>query len=79
VAGGGYAELCVAPVGQCLPVPAGLTDIEAASLPETFFTVWSNVFDRVPPAGGRDAAGPGRLQRHRRHRHPDGQGDGARP
>ena len=47
VAGGGYAELCVAPVGQCLPVPQGLTDIEAASLPETFFTVWSNVFDRV--------------------------------
>ena len=47
VAGGGYAEYCVAPVGQCLPVPAGLSDIEAASLPETFFTVWSNVFDRV--------------------------------
>ena len=46
VAGGGYAELCVAPVAQCLPVPKGLTDIEAASLPETFFTVWSNVFDR---------------------------------
>ncbi|MBG9386493.1 NAD(P)H-quinone oxidoreductase [Caenimonas aquaedulcis] len=46
VAGGGYAELCVAPVGQCLPVPEGFTDIEAASLPETFFTVWSNVFDR---------------------------------
>src|SRR3989338_9079964 len=45
--GGGYAELCVAPVGQCLPVPAGLSDIEAASLPETFFTVWSNVFDRA--------------------------------
>jgi len=47
VAGGGYAELCVAPVGQCLPVPAGFSDIEAASLPETFFTVWSNVFDRA--------------------------------
>ena len=47
VAGGGYAQLCVAPVGQCLPVPQGLTDIEAASLPETFFTVWSNVFDRA--------------------------------
>ncbi len=47
VAGGGYAELCVAPVGQCLPVPVGLSDIEAASLPETFFTVWSNVFDRA--------------------------------
>ncbi len=46
VAGGGYAQLCVAPVVQCLPVPKGLTDIEAASLPETFFTVWSNVFDR---------------------------------
>jgi len=46
VAGGGYAELCVAPVAQCLPVPQGLSDVEAASLPETFFTVWSNVFDR---------------------------------
>ena len=52
VAGGGYAELCVAPVGQCLPVPAGLTDIEAASLPETFFTVWSNVFERAYLAQG---------------------------
>ena len=46
VAGGGYAEYCVAPVAQCLPVPRGLTDVEAASLPETFFTVWSTVFDR---------------------------------
>jgi NADPH2:quinone reductase len=46
VAGGGYAEYCAAPVGQCLPSPANLSDIEAASLPETFFTVWSNVFDR---------------------------------
>jgi NADPH2:quinone reductase len=46
VAGGGYAELCVAPVGQCLPVPAGWSEVEAAGLPETFFTVWSNVFDR---------------------------------
>ena len=46
VAGGGYAQLCIAPVGQCLPAPANLSDIEAASLPETFFTVWSNVFDR---------------------------------
>lgn len=46
VAGGGYAEWCVAPAEQCLPVPQGLSDIEAASLPETFFTVWSNVFDR---------------------------------
>ena len=47
VAGGGYAEFCVAPIGQCLPSPAGFSDIEAASLPETFFTVWSNLFDRA--------------------------------
>ena len=47
VAGGGYAELCVAPVGQFLPVPGALSDVEAASLPETFFTVWSNVFQRA--------------------------------
>jgi NADPH2:quinone reductase len=52
VAGGGYAQWCVAPVAQCLPVPAGWSDTEAASLPETVFTVWSNVFDR-----GRLAAG----------------------
>jgi NADPH:quinone reductase len=47
VAGGGYAQFCVAPAVQCLPTPKGLTDIEAATLPETFFTVWSNVFDRA--------------------------------
>lgn len=47
VAGGGYAELCVVPLRQCLPVPQGLSFVEAASLPETFFTVWSNVFDRA--------------------------------
>ncbi|WP_280189826.1 NAD(P)H-quinone oxidoreductase [Delftia sp. PS-11] len=46
LAGGGYAEYCVAPVAQCLPVPQGLDDVQAAALPETFFTVWSNVFDR---------------------------------
>jgi putative PIG3 family NAD(P)H quinone oxidoreductase len=44
VAGGGYAERCVAPAGQCLPLPRGLKMVEAASLPETFFTVWQNVF-----------------------------------
>lgn len=47
VAGGGYAEYCVAPIGQCLPVPDGLSDVEAASLPETFFTVWSNLMARA--------------------------------
>jgi len=46
VIGGGYAEYCAAPQGQCLPVPGNLSFAEAASLPETFFTVWSNVFDR---------------------------------
>lgn len=52
VAGGGYASWCTAPVAQCLPVPAGLSDVEAASLPETLFTVWSNVFDRARLAPG---------------------------
>ena len=47
VAGGGYAQLAVAPVSQCLPVPKGLSDLEAGGLPETFFTVWTNVFDRA--------------------------------
>lgn len=45
--GGGYAEYCTAPALQCLPIPAGLTSQQAAALPETFFTVWSNVFDRA--------------------------------
>jgi NADPH2:quinone reductase len=46
VTGGGYAELCVAPAAQCLPIPEGWSDLEAAGLPETYFTVWSNLFDR---------------------------------
>ncbi len=50
--GGGYAEYCAAPLEQCLPVPKGLSMVEAASLPETFFTVWSNVFDRGGLAEG---------------------------
>jgi len=52
VQGGGYAEYCTAPSPQCLPVPRGLSAVEAASLPETFFTVWSNVFDRARLAPG---------------------------
>jgi putative PIG3 family NAD(P)H quinone oxidoreductase len=51
VAGGGYAEYCVAPAPQCLPVPNGMDLVKAAAIPETFFTVWTNVFER------------GRLQR----------------
>jgi len=50
--GGGYAEYCVTPEVQALPVPRGLSMVEAASLPETFFTVWSNVFDRGRLAPG---------------------------
>jgi NADPH2:quinone reductase len=52
VQGGGYAEYCTAPAPLCLPIPAGLTPLQAASLPETFFTVWSNVFDRAALAEG---------------------------
>ncbi|MES2260298.1 MAG: NAD(P)H-quinone oxidoreductase [Pseudomonadota bacterium] len=55
VAGGGYAEYCVAPLAQCLPIPGALSFVEAAALPETYFTVWSNVFDRARL--GHDAAG----------------------
>ncbi|HEX8481050.1 MAG TPA: NAD(P)H-quinone oxidoreductase [Allosphingosinicella sp.] len=46
VAGGGYAQYCAAPEGQCLPVPVGFSMVEAAALPETFFTVWTNLFQR---------------------------------
>ena len=52
VAGGGYAELCVAPGVQCLRVPSGLQMHEAAAIPETFFTVWSNLVDRAQLASG---------------------------
>jgi NADPH2:quinone reductase len=55
VAGGGYAQYCVAPAAQCLPVPAGLSMVEAAALPETFFTVWSNLFDRGGAKAGETA------------------------
>jgi len=51
VQGGGYAEYCAAPAAQCLPLPAGLDMVQAASLPETYFTVWSNVFDRAGLSG----------------------------
>src|SRR5258705_5870752 len=47
VQGGGYAEYFAAPAPQCLPIPKGMTAVEGASLPETFFTVRSNVFDRA--------------------------------
>jgi NADPH:quinone reductase len=52
VAGGGYAQYAVAPYGQCLPVPPSLSMIEAAAIPETLFTVWTNLFERVYAAPG---------------------------
>jgi len=52
VHGGGYAEFCAVPELQALPIPKGLTPVQAASLPETFFTVWSNVYDRAKLAAG---------------------------
>jgi putative PIG3 family NAD(P)H quinone oxidoreductase len=70
VAGGGYAERCTAPWGQCLPVPKGLSMVEAAALPETFFTVWQNVFHiaRLQPGetllvqGGSSGIGVAAIQ-----------------
>ena len=55
VAGGGYATLCVAPAPQCLPIPRGLDMTSAAAVPETFFTVWTNVFDRGRLQAGESA------------------------
>src|SRR3970040_1398321 len=63
VHGGGYAEYCVAPEVQALPVPKGLSAVEAASLPETFFTVWGNVYDRGRLAPGGALLGQGGSSR----------------
>jgi putative PIG3 family NAD(P)H quinone oxidoreductase len=52
VSGGGYAEYCLAPAGQCLPVPQSLSMVEAAAIPETLFTVWTNLFERAFAAEG---------------------------
>jgi NADPH:quinone reductase len=55
VAGGGYAEYCAVPIEQCLPLPAGLSVVHAAAVPETFFTVWTNLFQRAALRGGETA------------------------
>jgi putative PIG3 family NAD(P)H quinone oxidoreductase len=52
VAGGGYAEYCAVPIAQCLPVPGGLSVVHAAAVPETFFTVWTNLFQRAALKSG---------------------------
>jgi len=70
VNGGGYAERCAVPIGQCLPLPAGLSEVEAAALPETLFTVWQNVFEiaRLQPGetllvqGGASGIGVAAIQ-----------------
>ncbi len=63
--GGGYAEYCATPAAWCLPYPEGMSALEAASLPENYFTVWNNLFDRASSAGGRNGFDPRRLRRHR--------------
>ena len=70
LAGGGYAEYCVAPEAQCLPVPKGLSAIDAAAMPETFFTVWTNLFqhgtlkagERILIHGGTSGIGTTAIQ-----------------
>ena len=75
VTGGGYAEYCVAPAVQCLPIPGGLDAISAAAIPETFFTVWTNVFQRgglkngeaILVHGGTSGIGTTAIQLAREH------------
>ena len=73
VVGGGYAEYCLAHESHALPL-SGLSMIEAAAVPETFFTVWHNMFERGALEKRRNAAGARRLLRHRHHRDPTRQG-----
>ncbi len=68
--GGGYAEYCAVPATQCLPWPRDYDAVRAAALPETFFTVWANLFLHGRFRARRDRAGAWRQQRHRRHGDP---------
>ena len=65
VNGGGYAEYCLADEGTCLPVPDGISMVEAAAIPETFFTVWHNVFERGRLKAGEIVPRAWRIERHR--------------
>lgn len=69
--GGGYAQYCLADERHCLPVPRGLDLLSAAAIPENYFTVWTNVFERARLAAG-EVPGARRLQRHRPDRDPAG-------
>ena len=68
--GGGYAEYCAAPAAQCLPWPTGYDAVSAAALPETYFTVWANLFQHGRLAARRVGARARRHERHRRDRDP---------
>ena len=72
--GGGYAQFCKVHATNALPIPKGLTMVEAAAIPETFFTVWTNVFDRGHLQKGRELPGAWRKLRHRHHGDHAGQG-----
>ena len=74
VNGGGYAQYCIAEETAALPIPAGLDMVKAAAVPETFFTVWNNVFERGAPEVRRVVPGARRHQRHRHHGDPARQG-----
>jgi NADPH2:quinone reductase len=75
--GGGYAAYAVAAAPLCLPVPAGISMVEAAAIPETFFTVWTNLIRSRPMQGRRHGTDSRRHQRHRHHGHPAGNGLGS--
>ena len=72
--GGGYADFCVAAEINALPIPKGLSVVEAAAIPETFFTVWTNVFERGALKAGETLLVHGGTSRHRDDRHPARQG-----
>ena len=74
VVGGGYAEYCPAHESHALPVPPGLTLVAAAAIPETFFTVWHNAFERGRLKAGETLLGPWWLLGHRHRRDPTRQG-----
>ncbi len=74
VAGGGYAQYCIAQDAQAMAVPPALSMLEAGAIPETLMTVWHNVFERGALQARRDAADPWRLVRHRHHGDPARQG-----
>ena len=72
--GGSYAEYCTVPAPQCLPLPKGFDMLHAAALPENYFTVWHNLFERGQLKAGESRADPRRRERHRHDGDPARQG-----